>query len=494
MFLKQAIYLLFFCMAFASCSVNKNYRADNKYPKDVLQQDYTLLRNILEQKHPSLYWYTSKDSMNYYFDKGYQSIADSMTELQFGWQVLAPLTNKIHCGHTSFSMSKGWSKFIKNKRIPSFPLYLKIWGDTMIVTANLNRRDSVIKPGMLITSINGVKNHQLIKQMFNYLVQDGYEDNVNYIRLSASFPYFHRNIFGIYKSYSIGYIDNNGLERKTVIPLHSVSADTLSKIKNFPPVKKQKITRKEKLDNLRSLNIDTSFSLLTINTFSKGFLKSFFRRSFHSLKKKDAKNLVIDLRSNGGGEISNYVALTKYIRSTNFKVADTAASISKNFAPYTKYIKSGFFNNIGLFLFNKKQRDGRYHFGFWERRVMRPKKKNHFDGNVYVLTNGLTFSASSLFCSAVKGQSNVTLVGENTGGGWHGNSGIIIPDITLPNTKLKVRLPFFRLVQFEHVAKTGTGVIPDIYIGPTTESARKNIDRKMEFVKELIREKNILAK
>ena len=129
--------------------------------------------------------------------KAIKSITDSMTELQFGWKILAPLTSKIHCGHTSFGMSKGWNKFIRKKRIPSFPLHLKIWKDTMVVTANLNRRDSVIKKGMLITSINGMKNNELIKKMFDYLVEDGYEDNVNYLRLSTSFPYFHRNIFGI---------------------------------------------------------------------------------------------------------------------------------------------------------------------------------------------------------------------------------------------------------------------------------------------------------
>ena len=107
-----------------------------------------------------------------------------------------------------------------------------------------------------------------------------------------------------------------------------------------------------------------------------------------------------------------------------------------------------------------------------------------------MLTNGLTFSASSLFCNAVKGQPNVTLVGENTGGGWYGNSGIIIPDIILPNTKIRVRLPFFKLVQYDHIAQKGTGVVPDIYVGPTIESAAKNIDRKMEFVNKLILEKN----
>jgi hypothetical protein len=158
---------------FFSCSVSKNYDPNKKYAKKELQQDYALLRTILEKKHPSLYWYTPKDSMGYFFDEGYKAIEDSMTELQFGWKILAPLTATIHCGHTSFSMSKSWNKFIKDRRIPSFPLYMKIWKDTMAVTGNLNRDDSVIKTGTIITSINGLKSAEIINRMFDYMVEDG---------------------------------------------------------------------------------------------------------------------------------------------------------------------------------------------------------------------------------------------------------------------------------------------------------------------------------
>jgi Peptidase family S41 len=487
--MRRFLYLLFTLPFFFSCSVSKNYNPNKKYTKAELQQDYSLLRNILEKKHPSLYWYTPKDSMDYFFDEGYKAIADSMTELQFGWKILAPLTATIHCGHTSFSMSRGWDKFIKKRNIPSFPLFLKIWSDTMVVAYNMNTNDSVIKKGTIITSINGIHSAEIINIMFDYMVEDGYSENVNYIRLSTSFPYFHRNIFGLYKTYNVGYIDADGNEKYISIPFHNISTDSLKKGKGAL-IMGRKLSPHKKLENIRSLQIDTSFALMTINSFSKGHLKNFFKRSFRKLRKNHVKNLVIDIRANGGGDINNYVVLTRFLRKSPFKVADTTYSTSKNLRPYTKYITSGFFDNIGLFFVTHKRQDGKYHFSFWERHTFTPKRKDHYNGKAYVLVNGLTFSASTLFCNAVKGQENITLVGEETGGGWYGNSGIMIPDIILPNTKLRVRLPFFRIVQYHHIAEKGTGVMPDIYLSPVLKDVNNSVDTKMEKVKELITEKN----
>jgi hypothetical protein len=480
---------------FSSCAVSKKkYNPDKKFSRQQLQQDYTLLKNILEKKHPSLYWYTPKDSMAFYFDSLQHVIADSMTELQFGWQVLAPLTQKIRCGHTSFSMSRNWYKFTRDKRIPSFPLLLKVWGDTMLVTANLNRKDSVIKTGTVLTSINGTGSHQLLQQMFRYLPLDGYSDNVNYIRISSSFPYFHRNIFGIYKNYRVGYIDSTGIEKTALLPMWvPPPADTGKKNKTIPLVKPpRKQLRKERKESYRTLAIDSTLSTatMTLNTFSTGggrHLRSFIKQSFRKIRQQRINNFILDLRSNGGGEISMYTLLAKYIRHKPFKVADTAFAAGKSLSPYTKYVKQGLLTNLGLLFLTKKQQDGYYHFGFYERKTYRPKKKNHFNGKVYVLVNGPTFSASTLLCNAIKGQSNVTVAGEEAGGGWHGNNGIMIPDIVLPNTKIRVRLPLFRLVQYNHVPKDGRGLQPDIYIPPVAEAVKKGIDRKMEIIKGLIK-------
>ena len=80
------------------------------------------------------------------------------------------------------------------------------------------------------------------------------------------------------------------------------------------------------------------------------------------------------------------------------------------------------------------------------------------------------------------------VVGEETGGGAYGNSAWLIPDVTLPNTGVRYRLPLFRLV-IDKEEKKGNGVQPEVLALPTVEAIRRNEDYKMEKVRELIRQK-----
>ena len=483
-------FLFLNCILF-SCTVSKTYLPSKKYSKEILQEDYLVLKNILEKKHPSLYWYTSKDSMDHYFSKYYYAIPDSMTEQQFTWHILAPLVDKIHCGHTSVSMSKAYTKWAENKRHPAFPLFVKVWNDTMAVTGNMNRKDSIFKRGTLITAINGITNQQMIQKMFDYLPEDGYANSNNYIRLSANFPYYHRNIYGISKKYFVSHIDSMGIEKTDTLSVYIAPRDSIRK-DSLTRIERRHIPKEKKILQYRSLEIDSSgkFAVMTLNTFSNGRLTVFFKRSFRKLKKENINNLVIDIRSNGGGRVALSTLLTRYISRKPFKAADSLFAKTKSLGPYTKCIKGGFINNIELFFMAHKKKDGLYHIRNMEKKLYQPKKNNHYGADVYILTNGPTFSASSLFCNTVKGQQGITLLGEETGGGWYGNNGILIPDIILPNTRVRVRLPLFRIVQYNHIATKGTGVIPDIFIPTSYDALLKSYDKKMQVVKKLIYDKS----
>ncbi|RYZ77922.1 MAG: peptidase S41, partial [Proteobacteria bacterium] len=153
---------------------------------------------------------------------------------------------------------------------------------------------------------------------------------------------------------------------------------------------------------------------------------------------------------------------------------------------YGRYLESDFFNRLFISLFAPKRKDGKYHFKYYERHAFKPKKNNHFDGKVYVLIGGNSFSATTLFASAIIKQENVTLIGEETGGGAYGNSAWLIPDMTLPETKVRFRLPLFRLVIDKDLPKNGRGVQPEVFSGPTVDAVRKGADYKLEKAMELI--------
>ena len=52
----SVLYLAIAAFGIVSCTTTlKNYNPDKKFAVAYLQSDYTLMRNILEKKHPSLY-------------------------------------------------------------------------------------------------------------------------------------------------------------------------------------------------------------------------------------------------------------------------------------------------------------------------------------------------------------------------------------------------------------------------------------------------------
>ena len=488
----------FVCFA---CNASKSaFDPEKKYAPEKLQQDYTIFRNILEDSHPSLYWYTTKDSLNYYFDNGYSQIKDSMTIPQFR-TLLSYTISKINCGHTSVGYSKDYNRYLDTAKIKLFPLNIKLWGDTMVVTANINRRDSVLKRGVVIKSINGKTQQQLRDSLFNYIVTDGYSMSGKYQSLSSDFNFgsWYKNIFGLPSTLDINYIDSAGNEREITEPVYDPINDTARLQRKPLEQRNEKKFKKEHqffTSLSRNLQLDTagSTAYMTVNTFARGFqLKKFFRKSFRTIDEKHIQSLVIDVRSNGGGDATNSTLLTQFLINKKFKLADSLYAISRH-SKYDKYINKSFLYRMLMVFVTRKREDGKYHFGYFEKHYYEPKTNHHFNGDTYILIGGNSFSATTLFAGSLKGQKNITLIGEETGGAYYGNTAWMIPDVTLPNTKLRFRLPKFHLVVNKNWVKDGRGVLPDVVVVPTTKAIKNGIDFKAEKAHELIlqrREQNV---
>ena len=498
-----------FCVLSVSCVSQRDFSAETKYSPAELRKDYGVFRGTLEAWHPSLYWYTSRDSMNYYFDAGYSALTDSMTEPQFR-KVLSYVIGKVRCGHTSISASKSWTHYLDTAHLRQFPLILKFWSDTMVVAANLNRHDSILKRGTLIYSINGLSAKQLTDTIFPYIVSDGYNLTGKYQYLSSGlhFSSWYKDLFGYDSGYRIRYRDTAGADREVDVPIYDPNADTTRRSlgrelmpgtgqprpgrpqRTRPP--SHRVRRARELLFTRSLQLDSASqsAFLTLNTFEHGYhLKRFFRTTFRTLQEKQVKNLVIDVRTNGGGDAGISTLLTRYLIRSKFKIADSLYTIRRH-SRYDGYIQHGLIYDMLTFFTSRRHSDGFYHFGYFEHHYYTPVTEDHFDGSVYILTGGYSFSATCLFAGALKGQSNITLVGEETGGGYYGNTAWMIPDVTLPVTRIRFRLPRYRLVVDRVRPKDGRGVVPDVPALPTVEALSKGLDFKTAKAKELIRLKS----
>lgn len=489
---------LFFCFAvliLTGCGVSKSsFSPARKYSPEKLQKDYAIYRQILEEAHPGLYWYQQKDSMDHYFDIGRGQLKDSLTEPQFR-RVLAWVTAKINCGHTSVRASKQYSRFADTARVSRlFPLSLKIWDDTAVVTANLDRTSPLTR-GTVVSRIDGTPIEKIVDTLFNFISTDGYNTTHKYQSLSnrGYFGSLYTSLFGTAAVYNIEYIDSTGATKHTALKTYRPRSDTSNRaairaIRSVPQPsgRERRMMRKH---SIRLLKIDTAnrTAMMDLNSFGRGYgLKNFFRQSFKNLRKSDVSHLIIDVRGNGGGSVNNSTLLTRFISDHSFKVADSLYAIARR-KKYSRYIKNDFFNRMFMTFFTRRAADGFYHFRYFEKNYFKPKKKNHFDGKVYILTGGNSFSATTLFASSLIKQDNVTIVGEETGGGAYGNSAWLIPDVTLPETKVRFRLPLFRLVIDKDYPKTGKGVQPEVVSKPTIDAIRLGTDYKMETTMELIK-------
>ncbi|MCG2613026.1 S41 family peptidase [Terrimonas sp. NA20] len=493
----RQLFLLYLLAIITGCGVAKSsFSPEKKYSPEALQKDYAIYRKTLEEAHPGLYWYTSKDSMDFFFDKGRALLNDSLSESAFR-KILSYVTAKINCGHTAVRPSKSFLKYQDTVRVGRvFPISLKLWQDTAVVAANLNRRDTILKRGTIITSINGMPMDSIVDTLFSYLGTDGYNRTNKYQVLSnrGFFGSLYSTIFGYPSYYRIGFIDSAGRSGTVQVRPYLPVADTTVRSQAFPRRQMPQPSRRERKqmrrNNVRLLKMDTTthVAMMDLNSFGRGYgLKPFFRRSFKALRKNNITHLIIDVRGNGGGSVTNSTLLTKFIADHPFKVSDSLYAVKKR-KTYSRYIESDFFNRLFMTLFATKRKDGRYHFRYYERHAFKPKKRNHFNGKTYILIGGNSFSATTLFAGAVKDQENVTLVGEETGGGAYGNSAWLIPDMTLPNTKVRFRLPLFRLVIDKNVPKDGRGVQPEIPSLPTVDAVRKGVDYKLEKTMQLINE------
>ncbi len=508
----RAQYLILLMLILSCQSVKQNNLfLDKKIPANELREDVDFTYAKLQRFHPELYWYISKDDLDHKFDSLKTTIQHPMTPNQFFFQ-LSPVIASIKEGHLRLKSipkryTKKQQKDFKKKR-PLFALMeYQIVDDKLFVKENKeNIKD--IKVGTEILKINGEKVSDLIQKYNKLYSSDG--NNKTFQKYFINLAFFN------YYTLEKGYLDSAALQTKLNNEITEVLIKRQRKTEEQLDTDKvkPKITATQKIQDydvmsktynrtFKFLKADSSVAYIKVKTFSATLAKQFYKETFAKIRNSRSQYLILDIRDNLGGSLSEINTLYSYLSDQEFTLIKAPEMTSKTSGLYQNYFRgqkiwtSVFsapvypFFLAGNYLLSSRK-NNRYYFREFASRPTKPKS-DAFHGKIYVLVNGSSFSASSIISAKLKFDKRAVIVGEETGGANDGTVAGVSNTVILPHSKLSLPIGLFLIrpnIEFDNQER---GVIPNVEINPDFGSFSNTEDKMMKWIMDDIAFRNAVV-
>lgn len=420
--------------------------------------DIDTLMHTLSEVHPNLYSQISEQSLNSQTADLKANLQDSTDAIEL-YKNLAPIIAHIGDAHTTMVLPYREVMIKAGRYIPVFPTIDSNTG-RMYVKASVG---NCVPYDSEILSINGNSAKDMVDKMLTFIGGER-----EFFRLTM----VDNNIMGLFHmlfpapEYTIKFVSSNGNEEKTVT-LQAVEADKLnSELVLSPRILKLMEEHGGEApytfrildgNKVAVMNFDACMGVTDMQVFADSM--------FTKLRDQGIRDLIIDVRYNGGGNSNVGDVLLKYIAPNPFaqygktlvKVTPTTIALTGNRyeKPYTRIIPED---------------SSSHHEPLPE--------AQRFHGNVYLLTSHTTFSSASSFAWAFKEAGCGTVIGEETGG-MSVHYGDVI-GFRLPNSGLAVNVSHKRFWLPGADENDIHGVIPDVYCpqDKALETALEYIEKK----------------
>lgn len=468
----------FLIIILCSFSFRKNpsekYDPARKYSVEELKEDLRFLRNKYEHHNPNLYLYISKPQLDQLFDSLAENIRVPMTDIEF-YRYIGPITSRIKDAHTSVFPNDDCEWWYGNQNY-FFPL-LVTCRDGRIYSDLCASPDTTIPDGSEIVSINGRTTQEILDRIKSYAPRDGYNDTRTAWLMNNAFANFYCYCIEFSEHYDITYKTPEGIILSHVQAALPVDTMYSNAYKFYP---ERYITgRKDSAITLRFRD-DSSVAILRIRTFNKSGLKSMgvpsfkseIHRCFNVIKNADVKNLVIDVRDNGGGnpEYARYV-ISHLIDSSFIYIEQYLAVNRLHWNECENRSHPRWYPWCGIGKFNPQQ--------------------PNYSGKLYVLMDGGSTSTAGDFVACLDYYNRATFIGEESGANRVVSGGNVVDGtFELPNTKLKCRMSTIQGINKKDQMNDGHGVIPDYLVVPGPDDYMQHRNPMLEKALELIRQSN----
>jgi hypothetical protein len=471
----------YYCGEGGNKSSAQEYQSARIFSVHKLQEDFKILKMTLMEAHGNLYAQINPED----FEKAAQEVRSGLdspkTEMEF-YRALSPFVAAIGCGHTHILPSRDHEAF-SDMETYFLPYLFVVIDNRLFIQDEIFPAKNAIR-GSEILSINGRCSQSVIETILPNLSGDGAIQTQKLRKIG-------RNLSLYYDRY---------VEHTEKFSLHVQTPDGRTQIIKPDGLSREQFREKistinhEKVSTLAELNIRPTeeVALLRMKTFYTVDLKKeeiqykkYFRNLFRLIQENKIKNLVIDIRGNAGGSINLGAELLSYLMDKKFPVLKRYQMSQKVRLTYKQYVNRDLFISFKWLVTQKKNFSRNFS---WHRllKLQEPKRWFQFTGKVYVLIDGDTFSATSIFAALLRRRKNVIFVGEETGGTVCG-SGVSPIHLILPNSKLRVQIPYgYVQLATSEDKDCSRGVIPDYIIMRTPKDILTGMDPVLDFVFKMI--------
>jgi hypothetical protein len=464
----------------------RGYDPNRLFSPEEAQEDITVLQNLLYTYHPSVFRYTPKDSIDFFFRQ--ITPQEGVTERQLRVSI-RHVVSKIRCGHTNVLPSDNFIRYFTKNPQHHLPLEVHLINGKLFISNNLSQ-DTSLHIGEELLSVEDHTSTEILQQIYDTEISDAFSYTGKHVAVNDGFRFFNTLFYGTKPMYEVRVQDSTGKQR--TLMLWEKSLDSLAK----PAIDSLKTVKVNAINLLvhspkcllnapsQRLRIDEKYphlAILQIESFDNQKFSKFYKKVFQLLQKHQITQLVIDLRNNGGGKVQDANELLTYLLPQPFTYHFERKH--QSLKGLRKYVTQGrFWLRITPSLFHcfsktTKEADMIFHEWYHE-----PKTALQFKGKVFVLTNGGTFSAAATVAAYLKNLSNSTVIGTETGGSEAGTNALLFPLITLPHSKIQVRIPLYYVKYPIGIPDNRRGVLPHIMIQYTLQDVLLKRDLEMEEV------------
>ena len=401
------------------------------FTKSELEEDAQKLMSIIKSYSPKLY--TDEDELQFAYQSAIAQFEEGMSGIRF-IQLMKPVVAALRCGHTHIYANFDWDK------IRMIPMEMKFIDGRLYLISNAV--ETGIPEGSEITEINGRTADELISKMLNGSSADGYNETAKFHNINRMFPREYMMNVEYAFSFDIKYISPDGKSRTK-----TVQAEKYDKVRNkiWKPVSK-----------LYESEFSDDYAILTVRSFNPntratiGDYNEFFDEFFEKVSEKGVGNIILDVRGNSGGDPMITSHLFSYLQKEPHPYFSTE---SPNYYPGLK-------DDI-------------------------QPAENHFEGSLYVLIDGGSFSSTGHLISLLKYQGAAVFIGEESGAHY------VCTDSSRDRTLTHTGINFHYSTEAWAVAveglEPGRGIMPDHEIIPTLDDYLNDNDPALDFALSLVK-------